>query len=160
MQSLGNGLPVGRGKAASLQEGERQRRGLQDSGQGDQSSREQRSGASEGGVAITLCASPGKVTGEIHVINANSPGSTLYRVDAIKVCNLSREEESYRTRRDKLEIFMHHPFTEAWWEHQDHRPGSLMRGVSIFDGDVTDFHKVILCNMAIYLREAFNGLAG
>ena len=28
-----------------------------------------------------------------------------------------------------------------------------MRGISIFDDYETDFHKVVLCNMASYLRE-------
>lgn len=116
----------------------------------------QSNGGSEGGVVVNLCAGPTRLTGEVQVINANAPGSTLYRVDARKVCNLAREEESYRMKKEKLDLFMHHPFPEKWWNNQDYRrgcAGTAARGASIFDGYVTDFHKVVLCNMALYLRE-------
>ena len=49
---------------------------------------------------------------KIQEMNANAPGSTLYRVDGAKVCNLSLEDQSYREKRDELDFFMHHPFPE------------------------------------------------
>ena len=58
----------------------------------------------EGGVKLDLCAGPSRITGEIHLMNANALGSTLYRVDGAKVCNLSLEDQSYREKRDKLDF--------------------------------------------------------
>lgn len=79
-------------------------------GQKDKGSDEPMSSRLEGGVSVNLCAGPSRVTGEVQVINANTPGSTLYMVEGVKVCNLSREEEGYKSKRGKLEFFMHHPF--------------------------------------------------
>ena len=53
----------------------------------------------EGSVRVDLYAGPSRVTGEVQVVNANAPGSTLYRVEGVKVCHMTSQEPQGKERQ-------------------------------------------------------------